>query len=135
MRENSLDTAHRRRYKIPSLSGEGSIFLRRPRRPVPDRTFLSHTGGRPLATHKSALKRHRQSIVNRLRNRKVRSQVRSAAKKVVTLAEAGDAEKAADALKNATRVIDKAASKGVIKKSNASRKNARLAKKVNQIGA
>ena len=54
--------------------------------------------------------------------------------RVRTAVEAGDKSAAQEALVNATSVIDKAETKGVIKKGNASRRVSRLAKAVNGIG-
>jgi len=88
-----------------------------------------------LATHKSAMKRDRQSKVRRQRNRKVRSKVRTSTKNVISAVESGDSESASSQLRDATKVISKAASKGVLKKKTASRKVSRLAKHVNKINA
>ena len=63
----------------------------------------------------------------------IRSQVKTAIKKVETAVTAGDKEAATAALASATSVISKAETKGVYHKNNASRKVARLAKLVNTI--
>ena len=80
----------------------------------------------PLANHKSAKKRARQSEKRRTRNRHVNSGVKSAVK---ALREAGPEERVA-ALKRAESVIRRAASKGVLSKKHASRRVARLARSV-----
>jgi small subunit ribosomal protein S20 len=98
--------------------------------------FLRRKGEEiPLAHHKSALKRIRQNEVRRDRNRKVRGETRTMAKRVLEAIDTGDAEKAASELRLATIVIAKAASKGVLKKATASRKIGRLSIRVNKIGA
>ncbi len=86
-----------------------------------------------MATHKSALKRHRQSLKRRDRNRQVRSRVRTATKKVRVAVMAGESDNAGTALLEATKVIAKAASKGVLKKETASRYISRLTKNVNTL--
>ena len=77
-----------------------------------------------VANHKSALKRARQSEDRRLRNKAVKTRVKSITKDVL----AATAETAADDLKIAQSIIDKAAKKGVIHSRTASRKISRLTK-------
>ena len=85
-----------------------------------------------MANHKSALKRNRQSIVRRDRNRINRTKVKTAVKKVDTAIEVeSSVEKAQEALKSAVPVIERAAVKGAFHKRTASRKISRLTKKVN----
>ncbi|MCZ7585737.1 MAG: 30S ribosomal protein S20 [Deltaproteobacteria bacterium] len=88
-----------------------------------------------MANHKSAIKRHRQNLERRARNRFVRSTVRTDVKSVLGTVEAGNAADAKKALSEAVSTISKAASKGVLKKQTASRKIARLSKKVNALNA
>ena len=76
----------------------------------------------------SAIKRARQAEKRRLRNKTVRTAIRTAAKKVETLVAAKEKEEARKALLEAAEIISKAASKGVIHKNTASRKISRLAK-------
>ncbi len=86
-----------------------------------------------MANIKSAKKR---ILVNRTkaeRNKAIKSGVKTAMKKVYAAIEANDKEAATVALLNATSTIDKAATKGVYHKNNASRKVSRLAKSVNQM--
>lgn len=86
-----------------------------------------------MANIKSAKKR---ILVNRTkadRNKAIRSGVKTAVKKVYAAIESKDKEAAAAALLNATRAIDKAATKGVYHKNYASRKVSRLSKSVNQM--
>jgi small subunit ribosomal protein S20 len=82
-----------------------------------------------LATHASALKAHRQSIVRRERNRQYRSRLRSALKAARASATSGDAAKAKDALKGTISLIDRMVSKGIIHKNTAARYKSRLVKK------
>ena len=81
-----------------------------------------------MANHKSALKRAKQNELRRLRNKAVKTRVRSAVKTVRT----AGADGAEGELKRAQSVIDRAAKKGVIHKRTAARKISRLHKTVNQ---
>lgn len=88
-----------------------------------------------MANHKSALKRMRQSEKRRLRNRQVVSQMRSSIKKFQLAAEEGKSpETLQESLQQVSVIIDKAASKGVIHRKNASRKISRLTRLCNRIG-
>ncbi|WP_252380308.1 30S ribosomal protein S20 [Desulfovulcanus ferrireducens] len=87
-----------------------------------------------MANHKSALKRHRQSLKRRARNRSVKTRVKNVIKSVRLAAEQKDAQKAAEALRTATSVLDRAAQKKVIHWRTAARKISRLTKLVNSIG-
>jgi len=86
-----------------------------------------------LATHKSALKRHRQNQKRRLRNKIIRSQLKTSVKSYVTAIESKDKAAAQEAAKAAISTISKTASRGVIHKKTASRKISRLARKVNTL--
>jgi small subunit ribosomal protein S20 len=79
-----------------------------------------------VANTKSAQKRNRQAVKRRARNQAVRTQVKSAVKKAREALAAKDPAKAQEALRAAARTLDKAASKGVLHKKNASRRIARL---------
>jgi small subunit ribosomal protein S20 len=81
-----------------------------------------------VANIKSQIKRNRQNEARRLRNRSVRSALKTAARKVREAAQAGDAEATAQRLREAARRLDKAASKGVIHPRTAARKKSRLAR-------
>ncbi len=81
-----------------------------------------------MANHKSALKRARQNENRRLRNKSVKTRVKSVVKAVRT---AGD--DAAAKLDEAKSVIDKAAKRGVIHKRTAARSISRLSKHVNSV--
>ena len=84
-----------------------------------------------MANHKSAMKRDRQSIVRRARNRAIKTRMKGVVKDIYTAIEEGSAEKAVAALKIAIPVIDKTVVKGTAHKKNASRKVSRLTKTVN----
>ncbi len=80
-----------------------------------------------VANIKSQIKRNRQNEKRRLRNKAVRSELRTREKAAVAAA-GGDAE--AEALRQTIKRIDKAAAKGVIHKNTAARKKSRLAAKI-----
>ena len=84
-----------------------------------------------MANHKSALKRNRQSLVRRARNRTMKSKVKTAIRAVNEAIEQGAVDAAQAALKMAIPVIQKAASKGTLHRKTASRKVSRLTKRVN----
>ena len=88
-----------------------------------------------MANHKSALKRARQNDIRRLRNKAVRTRVKSLVKDVRLAATQNSPEDAGKTLNTAKSVIDKAAKKGVIKKRTASRKISRLTKQLNKMSA
>jgi small subunit ribosomal protein S20 len=85
--------------------------------------------------HKSTIKRARQAAKRHLRNRAVLSGVRGVLKKVVNAVEENNADAAKASLREATAALDKAVTKGVLKRNTASRRVARLAKKVNALTA
>ncbi len=84
-----------------------------------------------MANHKSALKRARQTVKRTERNRFYKTRIKNLTRAVREAVAAGDAEKAAEALKAANQNIHKYVSKGVLKKNTAARKVSRLAKLVN----
>ena len=86
-----------------------------------------------MANIKSAKKRILVNTTKLERNNAIKAGVKTAIKKVDAAVVAKDAEAAKAALLNATSVIDKAATKGVYHKNNASRKVSRLTKAVNSI--
>jgi small subunit ribosomal protein S20 len=88
-----------------------------------------------LANHKSAIKRARQNEMRRLRNKSVKTRVKSIVKDVRLSVDESSKEDALKKLDMAKSNIDRAAQKGVIHKKTASRKISRLSKLVNTISA
>lgn len=88
-----------------------------------------------MANHKSAIKRHKQSLKNAARNKSQRTRVKNVIKNVRAAIQGNDKELAATQLLKATSVIDKASTKGAIHWKNAARKISRLAKAVNGMGS
>jgi small subunit ribosomal protein S20 len=85
-----------------------------------------------MATHRSAEKRARQTLKRRARNRSAKNHVRALIKSVRVAIAGGDGEGAQQKLRSAERALRKAASKGAIKKTTASRSVARLARSVHR---
>jgi small subunit ribosomal protein S20 len=83
----------------------------------------------------AGLKAMRQSIKHRARNRIVRMTARTEVKNAGASIATGKAEESEKAVRQAIRALDRAATKGVIKKNNAARRKARLMKKLNQAKA
>ena len=83
-----------------------------------------------MATHASALKAHRQSLVHRERNRRFRSQLRTVLKQIRSVIDAKDQAAVKKQLNAAISVIDKMAAKGVIHHNTANRYKSRLSSRV-----
>ena len=88
-----------------------------------------------MANHKSAMKRARQNEKRRIRNKSVRTRVKSVTKDLRLSAESDAKETALQKLNVAQSAIDTAAKKGVIHRNTAARKISRLVKHVNKISA
>lgn len=81
----------------------------------------------------SAKKRERQNKVRRMRNRQVKSSIRTAVRKFDEAVVANDKDVASSTLKECFKIIDSAKSKGVLHSNTASRKKARLHAKFNKM--
>jgi len=81
-----------------------------------------------VANIKSQIKRNLQNDAAHERNKSVKSAVRSAVRRFREAADAGDKAKAQALAKDASRKLDKAASKGVIHKNQAANKKSAMAK-------
>jgi small subunit ribosomal protein S20 len=82
-----------------------------------------------VANIKSQIKRNRQNEAARLRNKSVRSALKTSAKKVRT-GTLEDSTDVGDALREVNRSLDRAASKRVIHKRTAARRKSRLSRSV-----
>jgi small subunit ribosomal protein S20 len=87
----------------------------------------------PMANIKSQIKRIKTNEKARQRNKSVKSSVKTAIRKFREAADAGDKAKATELLHDASRKLDKAASKGVIHANQAANKKSAMAKRANQI--
>jgi small subunit ribosomal protein S20 len=81
-----------------------------------------------VANIKSQIKRNKQNEKARLRNKAVKSELKTAIRKYREAAEGGDAAATTAALAHASRKLDKAASKGVIHKNQAANRKSAIAK-------
>ena len=88
-----------------------------------------------MANIKSQIKRNKQNEARHERNKAVRSALKTSTKKARTAVAEGDAEGALTQVREASRALDKAASKGVLHKRTAARHKSRLAKAANAAGA
>ena len=81
-----------------------------------------------MANIKSQIKRNRQNVALRARNKAARSALKTQIKRVRQAAGEGDTAQVEEAYRQATRALDKAAAKGIIHKNNAANKKSRLAR-------
>lgn len=86
-----------------------------------------------MANHKSAIKRARQNEERRLRNRARKTRMKNVIRSLEEAIASNSKDTAVERLKSAIAVIDTTASKGVIHKNTASRKVARLSRRVNAL--
>lgn len=86
-----------------------------------------------MANTRSAAKRIRQSEKRRLRNAGIRSGVRTAVKSVRSAIESGSVDEARVQWSRTIKVLDKAATKGVVHKKAAARRKSRLTRQLNAL--
>lgn len=86
-----------------------------------------------MANIKSQKKRIRTNERARLRNQAIKSALRTDIRAFREAAEAGDKEKATEALRVASRALDKAVSKGVIHKNQVANKKSAMAQQTNAL--
>jgi small subunit ribosomal protein S20 len=86
-----------------------------------------------VANIKSQQKRNRTNERARLRNKSVKSSLRTAVRAFREAAAAGEKDKATELLASTSRKLDKAASKGVIHKNQAANKKSALAHTLNKL--
>ena len=86
-----------------------------------------------MANHKSAIKRIRQNQKRRMRNKQVRSSMRTVVKSCAAALAGDDADAARESFRAAERSIRKAASKGVIPQRRADRTVSRLAHRLGSL--
>jgi small subunit ribosomal protein S20 len=84
-----------------------------------------------MANHKSAIKRHRQSIKRRDHNRSRRAEVRTALKKASAATAAGNETEAKTLTRQAESAMAKAAKRGLFHRKTLARKISRLTKQAN----
>ena len=82
-----------------------------------------------MANIKSQIKRNKQNEKRHERNKAVKTGLKTAVRKFREAAEAGDAAQAQELARDASKKLDKAASKGVIHKNQAANRKSAMAKK------
>jgi small subunit ribosomal protein S20 len=88
-----------------------------------------------VANIKSQIKRNKQNEKARLRNKAVKSELKTEIRKFREAAESGDADATNTQLRAALRKLDKAASKGVIHKNQAANRKSAIAKRAAELQA
>ena len=88
-----------------------------------------------MANIKSQIKRNKTNEAARLRNKAVKSQVKSSMRRFREAAATGDAATASARLRDASRRPDKAVSKGVLHRNQAANKKSAMAKKAAALSA
>nr|WP_276610864.1 30S ribosomal protein S20 [Kineococcus siccus] len=97
-------------------------------RPPSDIDRLDDKEAHDVANIKSQIKRIKTNEKARLRNKAVKSELRTAIRHFKEAAASGDAEKTTAALRLASKKLDKAVSKGVIHKNQAANRKSSIAK-------
>ncbi|MFC9997856.1 30S ribosomal protein S20 [Nocardia sp. NPDC127526] len=87
-----------------------------------------------MANIKSQMKRIRTNELARQRNQSVKSALRTSIRKFREAAAAGEKDKAAELMRDASKSLDKAASKGVIHANQAANKKSALSLAFNKLG-
>ena len=88
-----------------------------------------------MANIKSQIKRIKTNEIARMRNKAVKSELKTAIKKVQAAVEAGDAAAANAAADHAYKLLDQAAAKGIIHKNQAANRKSGLRKLANKVAA
>jgi small subunit ribosomal protein S20 len=88
-----------------------------------------------VANIKSQIKRNKQNEKARLRNKAVKSELKTVVRKFREAADSGDVAATTEALRVAGRKLDKAASKGVIHKNQAANRKSAIAKRAAELAA
>ncbi len=91
-------------------------------------------GKLPKGRHRDQIKRQKQNLIRAERNRGLRSEIRTFIKKVREAVAKKDLALAKAAFVAAARNINKAASRGILHRNNASRKISRLAHAISTLG-
>jgi small subunit ribosomal protein S20 len=88
-----------------------------------------------VANIKSQIKRNRTNEKARLRNKSVKSSLKTAVRKFHEAKVTGDVDATAALLREASRKLDKAVSKGVIHKNQAANRKSAIAKQLQALSA
>jgi small subunit ribosomal protein S20 len=88
-----------------------------------------------VANIKSQIKRIRTNEAARLRNKTVKSSLKTSIRKFREAADAGNTDEASTLLRDASKALDKAASKGVIHANQAANKKSAMAARLAKVGS
>jgi small subunit ribosomal protein S20 len=88
-----------------------------------------------VANIKSQIKRNRQNEKRRMRNKAVKSELKTAIRRFNEAEQAGDTEQAVTRMGAACRKLDVAVSKGVIHKNQAANRKSAITKRANALQA
>ena len=86
-----------------------------------------------MANIKSQIKRNRQNDDAAERNKAAKSEFKTAIRKFREAADAGDRTEAESLMRDASQLVDKAASSGVIHANQAANKKARMAQRLAKV--
>ena len=86
-----------------------------------------------MANIKSQIKRNRQNESRRLRNRTVKSRLRTHRRSFDAAVDSGDRNAAEQAYHLAARELDRAVSKGVVHRNTAANRKSSLARRLNEL--
>ena len=86
-----------------------------------------------MANIKSQIKRNKQNEKAHQRNKAVKSELRTYVRKFREAAESGNVDEATEAMRAASRKLDKAVSKGVIHKNQAANRKSAIAKRLSEL--
>jgi small subunit ribosomal protein S20 len=100
---------------------------------TPDQPDQNFSEGTRVANIKSQIKRNKQNEKARVRNKAVKSSLKTSVRQFREAADAGDAEKVTQTMQAALTKLDKAASKGVIHKNQAANRKSAIAKRAAQV--
>ena len=88
-----------------------------------------------MATHKSALKAHKQAEKRRVQNRVHRSRLRTQVKKLRKAIDSGDADGARGLLRDTLSLLDRSVGRRILQRNTAARTKSRLTRRINRLGA
>jgi len=88
-----------------------------------------------VANIKSQIKRNRQNEKRRMRNKSVKSSLKTAVRKFHEATESGNTDTASALMREASRQLDRAVSKGVIHKNQAANRKSAISKKLQSLAA
>lgn len=86
-----------------------------------------------MANIKSQLKRIRTNEKARLRNKSIKSSLKTAIRRFREAAASGDKDQVLGELRTASRALDKAVSKGVVHRNQAANRKSAMAQRANQL--